>query len=70
VLFLGTSESKWHVDNFCMNVWSWFRKSPARQEDFEHIVSELNDAIEKTMLYFSCTRWVLLGKVIERVLSK
>ena len=53
-----------------MHVWSWFQKSPARQEDFENIVNELNDTTEKSMLYFSCTRWVLLGKVIERLLSK
>jgi hypothetical protein len=49
-----------------MDIWSWFQKSPARQEDFENIVDELNDAIEKSMLYFSSTRWVLLGKVIDR----
>jgi hypothetical protein len=68
--FIGTSESNWHVENFCMDIRSWFQKSPARQEDFENIVVELNDSIEKSMLYFSCTRWILLGKVIERVLSK
>ncbi len=64
--FKGTTETNWHVENFCMDIWSWFQKSPARQEDFENIVDELNDAIEKSMLYFSSTRWVLLGKVIDR----
>ncbi|CAF2032970.1 unnamed protein product [Rotaria magnacalcarata] len=49
----GTTETNWHVENFCMNIWSWFQKSPARQEDFENITDELNDAIEKTILYFS-----------------
>ena len=68
--FPGTNEADWHVENFCMDVWSWFRKSPARQEDFETIVDEINDSIEKSMLYFSSTRWILLGKVIERVLSE
>jgi hypothetical protein len=68
--FLGTNETSWHVENFCMDICSWFQKSPARQEDFENIVDELNDSIETSMLYFTCTRWVLLGKVIERVLSK
>jgi len=68
--FLGTNETSWHVENFCMDIWSWFQKSPARQEDFENIVDELNDSIQTSMLYFTCTRWVLLGKVVERVLSK
>ncbi|CAF2121122.1 unnamed protein product [Rotaria magnacalcarata] len=63
----GTTETNWHVENFCMNIWSWFQKSPAREEDFENITDELNDAIEKTILYFSSTRQVLLGKVIDRV---
>ncbi|CAF4493757.1 unnamed protein product, partial [Rotaria sp. Silwood2] len=66
----GTTETNWHVENFCMNIWSWFQKSPARQEDFENIVDELNESIEKTILYFSSTRWVLLGKVIDRVLKQ
>ncbi|CAF4716423.1 unnamed protein product, partial [Rotaria sp. Silwood2] len=26
----GTTETNWHVENFCMNIWSWFQKSPAR----------------------------------------
>ncbi|CAM4913675.1 unnamed protein product [Rotaria socialis] len=66
----GTTETNWHVENFCMNIWSWFQKSLARQEDFENITNELNDAIEKTILYFSSKRWVLLGKVIDRVLKQ
>ncbi|CAF4233901.1 unnamed protein product, partial [Rotaria magnacalcarata] len=49
----GTTETNWHVENFCLNIWSWFQKSPVRQEDFENITDELNDAIEKTILYFS-----------------
>ena len=53
-----------------MDIWSWFQKSPARQEDFENIADELNEIIEKSVLYFSSTLWILLGKVIERVLSK
>ncbi|CAF4690144.1 unnamed protein product [Rotaria socialis] len=52
----GTTETIWHVENFCMNIWSWFQKSPARQEDFENIADELNDVIEKPILYFSSTR--------------
>ncbi|CAF4651282.1 unnamed protein product, partial [Rotaria socialis] len=66
----GTTETIWGVENFCMNIWSWFQKSPARQEDFENIADELNDVIEKPILYFSSTRWVLLGKVIDRVLKQ
>ncbi|CAF0854255.1 unnamed protein product [Adineta steineri] len=66
----GTTETSWHVENFCMDIWSWFRKSPARHEDFENIVDELNDSIETSMLYFTCTRWILLGKVIERILKQ
>ncbi|CAF1665967.1 unnamed protein product [Rotaria magnacalcarata] len=65
----GTTETNWHVENFCMNIWSWFQKSPAQQEYFENIADELNDAIEKTILYFSSTRWALFGKVIDRVLN-
>lgn len=68
--FIGTNQAKWHVENFCMDIWCWFQKSPARQEDFENIMNEINDSIESSMLYFASTRWVLLGKVIERVLSK
>ena len=67
---IGTSATNWHIDKFCMDVWPWFQKSPARKEDFEHIVDELNDSIENSMLYFSSTRRILLGKVIERVLSE
>ncbi|CAF5215652.1 unnamed protein product [Rotaria magnacalcarata] len=66
----GTTETNWHVENFCMNIWSWFQKSPAQQEYFENIADELNDAIEKTILYFSSTRWALFGKVIDRVLKQ
>jgi len=68
--FIGTSETNWHVENFCMDIWSWFQRSPTCQEDFENIVVEINDSIEKSMSYFSSTRWILLGTVIERVLSK
>jgi hypothetical protein len=53
-----------------MDLWSWFHHSPARREDFVKVVNDLNDTIEKNILYFVCTRWVLLGKVIDRVLRK
>jgi hypothetical protein len=32
------------------------------------MAKDLNDEIEKNILYFVATRWVLLGKVIDRVL--
>ncbi len=68
-VILGTTTSCWHIEHFCIDIWSWFRHSPARKEDFAKVADELNDTIEKNILYFVCTRWVLLGKVIDRILG-
>jgi len=58
-----------------LRIFAWiygvgFKDHPQRQEDFENIMNEINDSVEKSMLYFSSTRWILLGKVIERILSR
>jgi hypothetical protein len=66
----GTVISQWHVDSFCLDLYSWFKCSPARQEDFKTVLEELDSLLEKTILYFSITRWVLMGKVVNRILSK
>lgn len=60
----------WHVENICTEIYSWFKQSPARKEDLANLIDEFNDMMEKTLLYFVLTRWVLLGKVISRVLSE
>ncbi|CAF1279750.1 unnamed protein product [Adineta ricciae] len=65
----GTTKSCWHIHTFCIDIWSWFRHSPARKEDFANIADELDETIQKTILYFVCTRWVLLGKVVDRILK-
>lgn len=62
----GISSCKWYVDNFCLDLYSWFKCSPARQEDFKNVVDEIDAALEKTILYFCITRWVLLGKVVTQ----
>lgn len=67
---IGTKASYWHIENFCIDLWSWFHHSPARKEDFIKISQELNETIENNILYFVCTRWVLLGKVVDRILSE
>lgn len=69
-ILLGLAASNWHVDNICIDVYSWFKKLPARKEDLIDIISEFEDVVEKTLLYFTITRWVLLGKVVARLLSK
>jgi hypothetical protein len=51
-------------------MYSWFKQSPARKQDLIDVIDDFNCLVEKTMLYFTNTRWVLLGKVIARVLSK
>ncbi|CAF3819452.1 unnamed protein product, partial [Rotaria sp. Silwood1] len=66
----GTTVSCWHIQDFCIDLWSWFRRSPARKEDFVKLGEELNEEVEKNILYFVCTRWVLLGKVVDRILSE
>ncbi|CAF5217312.1 unnamed protein product, partial [Rotaria magnacalcarata] len=33
------------------------------------VINDFGDVVEKTLLYFTITRWVLLGKVISRVLE-
>jgi len=69
-LALGISSAKWHVENICTEIYSWFKQSPARKEDLIDIIDEFDNLVEKTLLYFTITRWILLGKVIERVLSR
>jgi hypothetical protein len=69
-VFQGTKASCWHVEDICIDLWSWFHCSPVRKEDFIKIADDLNEAVEKNILYFVATRWVLLGKVIDRVLGK
>ncbi|CAF2101817.1 unnamed protein product [Rotaria magnacalcarata] len=66
----GTTTSHWYIEDFCIDVWSWFRHSLARKEDFIKISEELNETVEKNILYFVCTRWVLLGKVVNRILTQ
>ncbi|CAF2156109.1 unnamed protein product, partial [Rotaria magnacalcarata] len=66
----GMTVSKWNVDSFCLDLYSWFKCSPARQEDFKNIIEEIDSALEKTILYFSITRWVLMGKVVNRILEQ
>ncbi|CAF3357733.1 unnamed protein product [Rotaria sp. Silwood2] len=66
----GTTTSCWYIEGFCIDLWSWFRHSPARKEDFIKISEELNKTVEKNILYFVCTRWVLLGKVVDRILTQ
>jgi hypothetical protein len=58
------------VENICTGIYSWFKQNPARKEDLVDTIDEFDDLVEKTLLYFTITRWVLLGKVIARVLSK
>ncbi|CAF5040147.1 unnamed protein product, partial [Rotaria socialis] len=41
----------------------------ARKEDLADVINDFGDVVEKTLLYFTITRWVLLGKVISRVLE-
>ncbi|CAF1530611.1 unnamed protein product [Adineta ricciae] len=66
----GLLVSKWHVENFCLDLYSWFKCSPARQEDFKNVLEEIDYLLEKTILYFSITRWVLMGKVVKRILNQ
>ncbi|CAF3660668.1 unnamed protein product [Rotaria sp. Silwood1] len=40
----------------------------ARQEDYKNVSEDIDSVMEKAILYFSITRWVLLGKVIDRIL--
>ncbi|CAF2061871.1 unnamed protein product [Rotaria magnacalcarata] len=64
----GLSSTDWHPQNKCIDIYSWFKQSPARKQDFIDIIDDFNSLMEKTILYFTNTRWVLLGKVINRVL--
>ncbi|CAF4919702.1 unnamed protein product, partial [Rotaria sp. Silwood1] len=65
----GLSSTDWNIHNKRIDIYSWFKQSPARKEDLIDIISDCNCVIEKTILYFTNTRWVLLGKVITRVLT-
>ncbi|CAF2855769.1 unnamed protein product [Rotaria sp. Silwood2] len=65
----GISSANWHVENICTEIYSWFKQSPARKEDLVDTIDEFDDLVEKTLLYFTITRWILLGKVIARVLT-
>ncbi|CAF4012810.1 unnamed protein product [Rotaria sordida] len=66
----GILSSKWYVDSFCLDLYSWFKCSPARQEDYKNVSEDIDSVMEKAILYFSITRWVLLGKVIDRILNQ
>ena len=66
-LALGISSTNWHVENICTAIYSWFKQSPARKED---LIDEFDNLVEKALLYFTITRWILLGKVIERLLGR
>ncbi|CAF0875911.1 unnamed protein product [Didymodactylos carnosus] len=63
------SSTGWHVENICTEIYSWFKRSPARKEDLVRVTNEYNDLVESTLLYFVITRGILLGKVIARVLT-
>jgi hypothetical protein len=65
----GMVVSKWHVDSFYLDLYSWFKCSATRQEDFKNVLEEIDSLLEKTILYFAITRWVLMGKVVNRLLS-
>ncbi|CAF0943836.1 unnamed protein product [Rotaria sordida] len=43
----GTTTSCWHAEDICIDLWSWFHYSPARNEDFVKIADDLNEAVEK-----------------------
>jgi len=71
LLFLiGLSSSGWNIHNKCTDIYSWLKQSPARKQDLIDVIDDFNCLVEKTILYFTSTRWVLLGKVIARVLSE
>ncbi|CAF2889007.1 unnamed protein product [Rotaria sp. Silwood2] len=65
----GLSSSDWNVQNKCIDMYSWFKQSPARKQDLIDVIDDFNCIMEKSMLYFTNTRWVLLGKVITRILT-
>lgn len=67
---IGLFSSDWNIQNKCIDIYSWFKQSPARKQDLIDTIDDYNCVMEKTMLYFANTRWVLLGKVITRVFSK
>lgn len=69
-IFLGLSSTDWHPQNKCIDIYSWFKQSPARKQDLIDTIDDFNCLMEKTILYFTNTRWVLLGKVITRILGR
>ncbi|CAM4967600.1 unnamed protein product [Rotaria socialis] len=60
----GLSSTSWYVENVCTDIYSWFKQSPARKEDLADVINDFGDVVEKTLLYFTITRWVLLGKFV------
>ncbi|CAF3355544.1 unnamed protein product, partial [Rotaria socialis] len=56
----GLFSSNWNIQNKCIDIYSWFKQSPARKQDLMDTIDDFNCVMEKTILYFANTRWVLL----------
>ena len=49
---LGLSSSDWNLQNKCIDIYSWFKQSPARKQDLIDTIDDFNCLMEKTILVF------------------
>ena len=65
---------EWNLDKFCKNIFSIFKQSPARREDYLEANNLLDSHEDKDVGYlfperFCGHRWLENGKVIKRAIS-
>ena len=61
----------WGVEEFVLDIFTWFKNFPARCEDYEVLHGAMsNDDIGKKFKRFVDNRWLSLGPVIDRILQQ
>lgn len=68
----GLNELNCDVETFALNIYSWFKMSPARREDFHSVqVEVLVEAASNHVFQRHVeSRWLSLGAVCERLLEQ
>ena len=64
---VGLKQYGQDVEQFCISLFYWFRNLPCRREDFQAILLDL-DLEENFFVQHGQTRWVTLGRSIQRII--
>ena len=65
----GAKELSLNVENFVIDIYYDFRRSPKQKKQQREFMNLNNNEVEKVVNHV-CTRWLSLGKCLERTLMQ